>query len=817
MAGYVTQGKVVRVISVHGTYEVLANSGERFLQCIAINETNSDLYGVHSSLSYSPGTIVIVYVPDGVKTGSSLRFILGAANDIPIIDLEESKNPFSLLSILENTLNFFIKRSDTDVKYAPKDTKLENDYSYGRAADILPGEWAKTTYLGGGFFLNDFLASVSISERTKLEAFFLKDMIRLTSMNYQERIGASDRADFMEGVFSSSVIRNGATMTESLGGVEGFPVLAADTPTLNEPYSYSYLVDQPYYNYQKIAGDLSQGILETYTVPSDDVNENRPVGVLSVYKGYDGTYNVKATKEISFEKTSLIPVPWAVQDPDTELLSDDKSEYKVEDYYTDAEISPEQSSFFGAEAVRQINEHNLEKDSFSKFRVRNKVWDIPADKSKVLEDLKNIGAEFEDDPSIELLDDAPYYEEPPKKAQIKTNVDEEGVRSGVSDIYDISSFIKQAPDGSIIISGGWGEEIRMFRGNVYITCPGDIIKQPGRDHVLFAGGNNIQKANKGTTEIESESTTMITNGNMQMVSGASGVGTMLLESKAVSPPEMDVYAGQMENNTPAGGGIVFKGDTVATVSDNIYLQAENTSQGQITIKTAKMTSLMSQAVTFLQGAGGRMAVVGNNTMFAVSGSLVETVSPQALFNTGYMKLHAGKINVPFKDFDDKTINKSLGTSGLADLAVQSSINCLSLNCGSAISADGEIDKVPTFPASHRAAFQGAAPGNSYAGLTIPESLEEVAKDKELKKWGIVLPHMRYNRLELPVSRWQNMLKNGKNWEPVEIPGSFEDTSKKVMSYPGKENMEAKGSLQKLENGGKIDKQSLATDLIINSE
>ena len=823
-SGYITQGKIVRVVSIYGTYEILTTSKKRMIQAIAVRETSSHLHGVKSSHYYLPGTSVVVFVPDHFETGGEVGLILGAANDVPIIDTDggddkgQGKNPYKMLAMLDNSMTHTLERNDASLKYSPKDTALENDYSYGMSADILPGEWSKTTYLGGGFFLSDFLMALRISEAAKIEGVFFKDLLRLTAKAYQERTAANEKTEFIEGVLNSAIVRRAATMLESMGSINGDSPVLPNKPTEENPYLYKYKKQCAYYAHQIVSDFLPQGELDTITLPpAGDVEMERPPGVLSIYKGYDGSYNVKAIKEISLEKTSIIPVPWSPDEPDTILDEKDRSKYEPQPYYEKADIKETDASFFGAEAVRQIAEHNLEKDSFANFRTRDLVWSVPENKKEVLEDLKKVGADFTDDPEIKNLPvDEPYYSDPPvKKGKIKAVVDEEGKREKDVEVFDLSSFIKQTADGSIIISGGWGEEIRMYRGNIYLTCPGDIIKTPGRDSVLMAGGNNIQKANRGTTEIESETSTFITNGNMQLVAGVSDKGTLIIENKSKKGPDMDTYADNMGENKSVGGGILMKGIAVTALSNNIYLQGDNPDNSQITMKTGTISRVTKQAITYIQ-SGGQSLTVTPESMIRQAGSSIGMVAQDVIgFNTSYIKCHGGEVKIPFREFEkDKDSEKEVAPSS-PSLVVQGSLQAGSMATDSISTTDGGmLGKNPTFLTKFNKIFRKPPPGTGAEKTESPLPLAKLALNDELERWGIRLPESRYSKLELPVSRWQNMIQDPEKWKAVEIDQGGKE---KAMSYPGKYYFTKGKCLKKLGKEGSLEEEQLSEGLIINSK
>ena len=127
---YVVQAKVVRAVSVHGTYELLANEGPRFITAIALSETSSALFGAHTSSTYPNGSWVVVFVPEATESGSSMGLIIGAGYDTPV----GPESPYNVLSVLDNNCSFLIKNSTSDVSLVPEDTKMENNFSNGSAS-----------------------------------------------------------------------------------------------------------------------------------------------------------------------------------------------------------------------------------------------------------------------------------------------------------------------------------------------------------------------------------------------------------------------------------------------------------------------------------------------------------------------------------------------------------------------------------------------------------------------------------------------------------------------------------------------------------
>jgi hypothetical protein len=61
-------------------------------------------------------------------------------------------------------------------------------------------------------------------------------------------------------------------------------------------------------------------------------------------------------------------------------------------------------------------------------------------------------------------------------------------------IYQSRSLIAMNDDGSVVITDGYGSQIIMAGGNIYLTAQGDIWQQPGRSAITWAPHDIIQRA-----------------------------------------------------------------------------------------------------------------------------------------------------------------------------------------------------------------------------------------------------------------------------------------------------------------------------------
>ena len=144
--------------------------------------------------------------------------------------------------------------------------------------------------------------------------------------------------------------------------------------------------------------------------------------------------------------------------------------------------------------------------------------------------------------------------------------------------YCSRSFIDILPDGTIAVEDGYGSGIYLSQGNIRITCPGDIVFQPGRSFVSMAGDDTVLRTGSsvditaalGDVRLKAER-------NLHMLAGNGEIGGVLIEakSKAISRPtdwltgklgEDAITAGIMFK-TDRGGPLVFRGSDMRFVAE----------------------------------------------------------------------------------------------------------------------------------------------------------------------------------------------------------------------------------------------------------
>lgn len=125
--------------------------------------------------------------------------------------------------------------------------------------------------------------------------------------------------------------------------------------------------------------------------------------------------------------------------------------------------------------------------------------------------------------------------------------------------YASTSFITQEDDGSILIADGYGSEIRMSRGNIYISPALDLFFRPGRDLSSMVPRHQAFNT-QGTLTLNSDDSIYIRGTkDLKMTGATDGTGVVLLESKATEGYEFP-------------GGVVIKSNSnLSLTGKDLYL------------------------------------------------------------------------------------------------------------------------------------------------------------------------------------------------------------------------------------------------------
>ena len=785
MNGILTTGTIIRTIPATGTAEVLPSySGAKRVAAVFMTETAASIYGAKGSMNMPVNTPVLLFIPERLKEGLDHAIILGAIVNNPIT----SENPLDTPRIVDFSSALLMAGAQNDLDDLPNFPTLHQNFNGGTFADTLPGEFSRNTLVGGGLVVGDYFSTIKSNAVTGIDFYTLSNMIRMYSDTSQQFFGNSERYIYAPTKNTrAEYYRDNPSYLSRLGITDGTaPFKTEDDNT--GTYPVSRINTKDIYTRHKISGAPVDGEMDVLCYWDD--NTEAVKGAVSEYKGHNGSYMVRALRDISFIKTSLIPIP--EMKPDV-VPGKTESTEDVPDLPEHVKKLAEGDVFVcGARAAELLDDAELEHKFLAKLKVDKENWDLDS----LTEDIKNRSVS---DPKLGTLStDQPFYEEPPTRT-IRPSVDKQGVTTGEEKVTDVTSFIKMLPDGSITISGSYGEEIRMFSGNIYITCPGDIIKTPGRDEVGLAGRNNIIKGNKGTVELEGNIVSTISNTNTQIVSGTSGVGGTLIENKSIMPPDDTDYEEGIKSGSGAGGGIVIKADDVVNATGNYRVTAKTSSDNcNVDINATNYYNKSDVITLFSQN---QLMLATYRSVLNITGSSLEYAGTSVGFNVSEAFFTGSTVTHPIT-------HHSIGNSGRGTgLQVGGVVNADDLySRGSVAAAHGGMVSELTARDLHQ--LERAV--SEYSPVAHAQAAHPLAK-LSIDVLQATMPTELYTQLVLPQTRWQAMATSQNYWRNTPI-----DMGTNVYAYPGTKALENPAALYNLTNDGTLKKTKLKNKLIINA-
>jgi len=407
--------------------------------------------------SYMPGAFVVVAqivreAEDSTNTDFP-NLIMGAFNPYPVFEGTEfdyvEQIPDTYADSVRNEAYRRILETNSTTRF------LNESRASNRPLDALPGDWFKSTVLGGCFLLSEFLARVGSSADNSLTFHGLDQMAELISMNFSADHASEFRELIHRGITPIDLAQFAFNLEEAMGGNEPF-VDAEDEerPWLVDPKEEGQTglfrralfqggVEGSWDSYRT---DMSNRDVYTFG------NEVYP-GVLSEARRMDGIYRLRAISEIKFEKTWGIVSPWKKTElrnapsPESPPEVDNRSDQqRIEE---DFGLTPDEAS-----AIRPLLHNAFDTDQeeaafYRGLRRDNDVWYFPTS-----DEVKDVVFDTED-PSLRVL----QQQEQSYTLDDVVSKEEEIYPGRKIQIFKNSSVFLMSDDGGIVIGDGFGAEI----------------------------------------------------------------------------------------------------------------------------------------------------------------------------------------------------------------------------------------------------------------------------------------------------------------------------------------------------------------------
>lgn len=785
----------------HSGLYLLYNALGEIVMCRDMSDASGMPLGSRNVGMYPPGASVLVYQPP-----DQLPVIIGSV--APMVTDAKLALPDSL------GIGTNVGAWNDSMHFAPLKDPAEGlvNHSGGRPVNCLPGDWGRINDLGAAIFLGRLLTLLRASDGAQIQAFWGDDLLRIIGYNMEVFTSSSEKRDLNDQGEHHGVYRSSPFPWEALGkgGARGETHTEGKSQPLApdmvygpvEPKEDDQLIIPRHVIMSGYLGDIER---EYVCIPPAGLDisrfekKDKYLGALEITKHIDGSYGVRSAKQITLEKYVLLPVPKELIAPE-DPLGDDDTNYKFAGQHGGGE-SHEMKEFewdedkAGVRAQQLWDYHAYFFGRYTQIGLarHKKDWYLPeeneltemADRASIEPSTVNMGHKF--------------YAELPSPKEI--TIDE---RSGHKvKFYATRSVIKQCDDGSILLEDGFGSQIRLEGGNIFLTCPGDVWTLPGRNAVTWAPHDVIQRAGNSADITAAKKDVRIKGEqNVHVLAANQKTGSILIECRGTGMPALSSFKDKL-GEAAAGSGIFIKAPkTAVTVwGQRIYAGGSEKITGkQIVLDAGKDGDVFLRGNRIDHQAKSNVAMAigdpGKATAHVALSTTIMTVDTQAAVFGGTVALvgKEGDGNLLVKG--SVAIRESLLVEGgVATNSAFSSYKQEHLaprddkikvpdpksqlvyltQVKTAIENSGKRKKDPFFEGSDAL---GGVPMSQAVGFSCRRTKE----DLKLEQDSFVIRS----------ARWQTLLEaggGGKTWDEPEVPYPDADGGQKTLPHPGKEGWE----------------------------
>lgn len=627
----VVTGYIMDSLATTNCYRVHVDHGICPVIASAASHASQSCIGVTSINTYTPGTRVLVAVDDKAENA----VIIGTSPE----HLYSGKRAY------HDYITPMTRKRVDDVH--KKYIKQENangvcDFSAWMPYDsTCAGEWGAISTTGGAITLDDFMLRASINEFCGIYGFYHDSLLRVAGYNMQVWTAGSEREAIMDQAECNDVTGYAPYPWEAIGALQETTAIleyqAKDYQCSKAKPYYMHWENkhefaQPYHRSQVFFGYLGQGGRKVTHAPppglqwwtydgkkgpkgetpfdsqiqakngpqmecgggpdkDTDHNPKPAIGLSEQNTGLDGRIFMASAKGITLTKRILLPMPQRIRRPEDIKEGDDASKnYKAAgkhgsgpNHEITGDIKTTDNKYPNLQRATAVLD--LHGYLFNYAGLHPFYWHAKDYKTWEQQDLSQYGVTFNQEPPkfSELAGSKMYMKEPNEKT---LRIDH---RYNTQKFYETESYVSLLEDGGIVIGDGYGAEIRMVGGCVFISAPGDVWLKGGRDVQSWAGNDAIVRANKtvdlSATEksvrIKSEKNVLILAGNDEKDGG------ILLESRGPT----DDYDFEQCGDKIKFSGVVMRApkSNVVSLAKKVYLRTGggDIEQGDITIDASK--------------------------------------------------------------------------------------------------------------------------------------------------------------------------------------------------------------------------------------
>lgn len=600
----ILQGRVVQALPFIGWYKVQIDRLNSSIGCCLGAISSYQPLGVRVATTVPTGSQVVVFLPPQSSRGVILA----------VMPHRMYKSDFMRPDWIQQGSTTGFKREQAHyegVKIYEEEGNTD-DYSSGRPIDqTAQGEQAWFGPFGTALFVDDFQAYLRISEICGLFLNWFDHYMRLAGWNMDIQSAAHQvtaRLDEGETQFEEGFA---IYPWEGLGGYSDQSKLWAEFDDKDVQYEKPLgKIDEvdaeeklevlPILRAKRYGGYLGQGGRRLLMRPRDvtgsgveklSTEGNPEYTLFEENVGLDGDWWVRGSKELHLIKRLPGPHPKQRKLPEDQKEGevDNQDSYKFSgkngsgsDHEVGDIVNKEDQlpSLKRCAGVIDLHTYICNFKNLHPFHYHMKDYLTPEESSlgdfSTVTDQLNFGS----------LASQMYMDDP---TPVQLEVDH---RYGEVDYYKRTSYLSMLNDGAVLLGCGYGAEVKMVNGHLFLSAPGDIWLQAGRSVRLWSGDDIDIRAKNSIDVVATEKDVRVkAEKNYECLAGNGGEGGMIFDNRStVSDRE---YEPDKPGEDVKGAGILFRAtqSEVFTYAAGIYLRTGNDDadigNGDIVLDAAK--------------------------------------------------------------------------------------------------------------------------------------------------------------------------------------------------------------------------------------
>ena len=546
---YLQFGTIVDYIPSIGCYKVFMEGCGSAITCYKLRFGGTTISGVADVSTYSVGTSVFV-----INHPNSSGFIVGA------VPMPTTASDGGFLDQLSQASHGGLQAEMDKAHLYPMDSLGNEEDHHAGIEDRNAGnpldqtgsnEFAYITETGLCVSLDSYMAQMRVDEMTGIFMYYWDQFLRLAGTNLQIWGGAGLELTSFDDEGEHAYFKGIAVYPwESRCALKKPEMLAKEYQAEEVQISkawYSRIEGeednyQSFFRAKNYGGYLGQGFRRMLSTPYlkekkdkqkyDD--EFKFPGLFEEQITLAGHYALRTALGLTIGKRPVIPTPKRLKEMPDEKgdKTTGKDAYKASSYFGDgkehkcfSEIKADSDypQLQRALGVLDLHAHIFNWEGPHPFHYHEKDYLYPQESD--MEEVK----ENQEPIKFSQLNSKPVLDPPePKEIEIDHRT------GGKAKIFPNSSSLTFTDDGGIILTDGFGAQIRMTGGNIHITAPGDVFVEAGRNAISWAGRDIMLRAYQSVDVTATENDVRLkAEKNMQLLAAnGGGMHGMLIESRS---------------------------------------------------------------------------------------------------------------------------------------------------------------------------------------------------------------------------------------------------------------------------------------------